>query len=108
MVAVTLITGFCSGSFLAYSISFLELYPKYLCTDPKTGKEYDCTRDDFCGTNIKHRVDWDDKASLHNWIEALNLECTDRAYIGLVGSMLFVGWATAATFLPRLSDLFGR
>ncbi len=22
--------------------------------------------------------------------------------------MLFVGWATAATFLPRLSDLFGR
>lgn len=100
--------GFATGSFLAYTISFLELFPKYLCTDPIKGTEYTCTRDDFCGMNIKHRVDWSDDTSLHNWIEALNLECTPKEQIGLVGSMLFAGWGIAAIFLPRQADVFGR
>ncbi|TNV80510.1 hypothetical protein FGO68_gene767 [Halteria grandinella] len=103
-----LISGFCTGSFLAYAISFLELNPKYYCIDPKKGTEYECTRDDFCGTNIKYRIDWNDHTSLYNWVETLDLTCTPKEQIGLIGSMLFAGWAFAAVWLPRLADVFGR
>lgn len=55
-----------------------------------------------------HRVNYDYYASLHNWIDTFDLECTPKATIGLIGSIFFAGWAFAATFIPRLSDLYGR
>ena len=64
--------------FLTYSLSFLELQPKYICT-AKNGTDYDCTNKDFCGTDIKFRINTTDKASLHNWVEDLNLYCTPKA-----------------------------
>ncbi len=106
---MTLIAGFLTGSFLAFSIPFLELNPKYICTDSDTGRQFDCTRDDFChSTTVSHRVDWSDDTSLHNWVEDLNLTCTPGFEIGLIGASMFAGWALAATFLPRLADVYGR
>jgi MFS family permease len=100
--------GFMTGSFLTYAMSLLELYPRYLCKNPETGAEYECTPDQFCGTKIQYRVDFDYFTSLHNWVEDLDLTCTPKSEIGLIGSMFFAGWAVSATFLPRLADLFGR
>jgi hypothetical protein len=106
----SLIAGLCSGSFIAYAISFLELNPRYLCMNPVTHKEYECTRDVICDKahSVQWRIDWDDPTSLHNWIEDLDLTCTPKELIGLIGSMFFAGWAFGATFLPRLADVFGR
>ena len=106
---VTLITGFLTGAFLAFAIPFLELDPKYICTDPTTNQEYFCTRNDFCGRpEISYRVDWSDDTSLHNWVEDLDLTCTPHVYIGLVGAAMFAGWAISAIFLPRMADVYGR
>ena len=77
--AALLTFGFATGSFLAYSIALLELFPQYICTNPTSGLDYSCTRDDFCGTNIKYRIDWRDDTSLHNWVESLNLTCTPKS-----------------------------
>ena len=56
----------------------MELQPKYICT-AKNGTDYDCTNKDFCGTDIKFRINTTDKASLHNWVEDLDLYCTPKA-----------------------------
>ena len=73
-----------------------------------TGIDYKCTRDEFCGRDIKFKVDWSSKTSLRNWIVDMDLHCTSKAQIGLIGAMIFIGWALGATFLPRLSDIYGR
>lgn len=78
-MTTVLTTGFCTGSFLAYSLALLEVDPKYICTKAGTGIEYECTRDDFCGKDVQYRIDWTDDASLHNWVEQLDLTCTPKA-----------------------------
>jgi MFS family permease len=53
-------------------------------------------------------VNWRDDESLENWFEQIDLKCSSKAAIGLIGSMQFVGWAIASAILPRLSDIYGR
>lgn len=38
----------------------------------------------------------------------MNLTCTPKAEIGLIGSMQFIGWMVASFFIPRLADIYGR
>lgn len=38
----------------------------------------------------------------------MDLECTSKAQIGLIGSMIFIGWTTSAVILPRMADIYGR
>ena len=38
----------------------------------------------------------------------LGLECAGPSKIGLIASSYFIGWILTLTFLPRISDLFGR
>ena len=54
------------------------------------------------------RVNSTDLTSLNNWFIQLDLTCTSKAKIGLIGSMQFVGWAIASIFIPRLADIYGR
>lgn len=81
-----------------------------MCRFPtKPNIEVECKPADFCDNpDVFHRVDWDYYASLHNWVEDLDLACTPKAKIGLIGSMYFAGYTTSAILLPRFSDLFGR
>jgi len=74
-----LIMGFITGSFLTFAMSFLELYPRYLCKNAETGTEYECKPNQFCGTNIQYRIDFDYFTSLHNWVEDLDLTCTPKS-----------------------------
>ena len=109
IAAVVFIVGYNTGGFLFYNIALLELQPQYLCTNSTSTVEYHCKPSDFCDkTNVTHRVDWDDKTSLHNWVETLDLTCTSGAKVGLIGSMYFFGLAASAIVLPRISDIFGR
>ena len=106
-ITVILTMGFMTSYFLTYSISYLELQPKYICTYPN-GTDYACNNTVFCGTNITRRVNYADDTSLENWVEDLDLYCTPGAEVGLIGSMFFAGWAISATTLPRLGDIYGR
>ena len=36
------------------------------------------------------------------------MRCVDKERIGLMGTMMFLGWTVAAIFIPRLSDMYGR
>ena len=106
-MSILFICGFIVGAIFFFSISFLELKPRYLCYNA-LGKTYECKPEQFCGRDIKYVVDWEYYASLHNWVEDLDLTCTPKSTIGLIGSIFFAGWAVSATFLPRLSDIHGR
>lgn len=54
------------------------------------------------------RVDLDDAHSLQNWVDQYDLTCIEHAKIGLLGTMIFLGWMTSSMFVPRMSDIFGR
>jgi len=103
-----MIPGFISGSFLIYSMSYIQLFPDYICTSPATHDEYHCMPVDFCSTDIPHRINWANETSIHNWVEQLDLACKPKTQIGLIGSMQFAGWGISAAFLPRTADLYGR
>lgn len=46
--------------------------------------------------------------SYDNWVGRFSLECASKSTIGFLGSSFFIGWIVTLTFLPRLSDLYGR
>ena len=41
-------------------------------------------------------------------MEKLDLFCQPGWKIGLIGSMVFVGWVSTLLWVPRLSDIYGR
>ena len=38
----------------------------------------------------------------------MNLTCAEPSTIGLLGTMVFLGWMLASILVPRLSDMYGR
>ena len=57
---------------------------------------------------MSYRPNYDLDDSYHNWVEKLDLTCKPSSQIGLLGSMVFAGWVITLTFVPRVSDLYGR
>ena len=56
-------------------LPMLELQPVYYCTNA-TVANYPCKAVDFCDKpGVTHTIDWNDKASLHNWVESQDLAC---------------------------------
>lgn len=112
---VSLILAMNSGGLLVYGITYLELYPAYVCTRHDGTLDYECTQDpqepnNFCKGDLYQswEVDWSNPASLDNWIVQLDLFCTDSKYIGLMGAAAFGGAFLACLFLPAASDKYGR
>lgn len=104
----------CTGYYF-YMLSYLTLLPKYdncVFRDPQPlDPEAECTAENICADNsqiLSHEIDWSDKYSLHNWVEKLDLTCEPGWKIGLIGSMVFVGWVSTLVWLPRISDMYGR
>lgn len=54
------------------------------------------------------RVDQTDHHTFNNWVGQMNLTCVEHSTIGLMGTMLFLGWMTSSMIVPRLSDIYGR
>ena len=94
-------------------MEFLEVYPStYSCL--KHGLWVPCTRDEICDNNLPQK-DWkiDYKKypeTYHNWVDPdkLNLTCTSKDEIGLMGSAFFVGYALSSATVPIWSDKRGR
>jgi hypothetical protein len=81
------------------AVTYLELQPEYECTwYDEFGQlgTYNCTADMVCGTNNITDY-WVKKSiySLNNWIEQLDMYCTDGKYVGMIGAL-----ATQAIQLP--------
>lgn len=98
-------------NFMYYNISYLELVPKeFFCIFTSSQVEVSCQPDDFCSNPelVSYRPNYDLNDSYYNWVEKLDLTCRPSGQIGLLGSMTFAGWIVTLTFVPRLSDLYGR
>lgn len=107
-----------SGSYMGQSLQFLTLMPKYKCYYTNPLETFECVPQKKEGANITSfcdhvgeihfERDTSDDQSLDNWFIQLELQCTPKIQIGLIGSMQFVGWAASSFVVPRLSDLHGR
>lgn len=84
--------------------------------NPSPGKSYwhSCSKTQICnkygpehfGTHF--RPIKSDPEYLDNWVEKLNLLCETHSNIGFLGSSYFIGMIMATTFVPPISDIYGR
>ena len=106
-----------TGNSLLFSLPFMEAYPDYQCRQfDKVSKSWTwqaCSREDICSKNIPEsfwRIDYSSPNSFVNWVgpDKLDLTCTKKVFIGLIGSSYFIGFAISSVFVPRYADLYGR
>lgn len=94
------------------NLSFLEKVPsEYFCTySDRPGETFSCMPKDFCEdpTVTSYKPNMAATDSYNNWVNKLDLACAGPSKIGLIASSYFIGWILTLTFLPRISDLFGR
>ena len=84
---------------------------EYFCTYKDSPlAEVSCVPDDFCEdpSVVSYRPNMDLEESYINWISHYDLTCATKGQIGLIASSIGVGWMLTLTFIPRLSDLYGR
>ena len=110
--------SFISEGFLVYSMAFLTLMPDYLCNSG-SGFEH-CSRFDTCSASLNtfvadptsggmgYSINWNNKTSLNNLVEQLDLRCTESWKIGMLGSCYFFGAVLGNLFLSSLGDTVGR
>ena len=53
-------------------------------------------------------IDWMNSQSLNNWIQYLNLRCSNGWEIGMFGSCFFFGYVVGIFFLAKRGDTIGR
>ena len=103
------IWAYCTGDYLVFNFSYLELSPKYQCLSAKSEEYQKCTANEYCMLPPEQRmIDWTDAESLHNWVERLDLDCDPHANVGMVGSAYFIGYSLSCMIAPRIADLYGR
>ena len=75
----------------------------------------DCDRKAVCATGddqntslFSYKIDTDSLVYINNWVESLNMQCTPKLYIGMIGAMAFAGVAISCLFIPQLGDKYGR
>ena len=93
------------------NLSFLEKVPKeYFCVYEGSPESVPCKPEQFCTdpTVVSYTPNMALHDSFNNWVQKLDLTCASPAKIGLIGSSYFIGWIITLTFMPRLSDLYGR
>lgn len=108
---------------LIFGLSFLEKDPpEFECLqdhqqvndDGSTTTNSDwvpCTQEEICDQNIpkdRYRPKKDNDEYIDNWIEKFDLLCEQKWKIGLIGSMYFIGVIVGMSFVPPLSDAYGR
>lgn len=109
-----IVLGLNATGFWFYILTYLTMPPHYkncVYSEPPENPKKDCTYENICKDDsvITHyEIDWDNIYSLHNWVQRLDLTCAPGWKIGLLGSMVFVGWVATLSFVPRLSDKYNR
>lgn len=108
-----LIVGYMTGEIIVQNMAYLELMPLYQCLDTDSGTWDSCFPSQFCQPGKVFdkslvRVDGSSTHSFSNWVDQMDLTCETHNNIGLLGTMLFLGWMTSSLVIPRLSDIYGR
>ena len=97
---------------LLFGLSFLEKEPKHFeCKDRETGEWHSCSKEEICSQGLskdEYRPDTNDDEYFDNWVEKYDLLCEPKMKVGLIGSMYFIGLIVFITFVPPLSDRYGR
>lgn len=111
----TLSLGASSVDLIILLLTFLTMQPQvHECTfaDPQPSDVVAaCTVENICAADsmiASYEVDWSSQYSLHNWVEKLDLLCSKKVQIGMLGASFFAGWITTLLWLPRLSDMYTR
>ncbi|CDW78985.1 solute carrier family member 5 [Stylonychia lemnae] len=113
-LAALYFANFITNSFLCYNYSYLLILPQYKCLNQTTNMYESCENEYICQTlNQQQRgklwfVNYQDMLSMDNWIDRLQMHCSEGYLIGLFGSMEFFGTSIAALIFPPLADTYGR
>ena len=99
--------------FIYMNLAYLIQEPIYQCKFAGSEEWQTCTEADFCGNMIDQpdaewKVDWDDRRSIHNWRERLNLTCASKFRIDLLLWAWFIGIAITTLWVPRMADKSSR
>ena len=92
-------------------MTFLEKMPReFFCVYQGSDEEQICVPEDFCkdSTVVSYKPNMELSDSYVNWISQFDLACASKTKMGLLGTAFFLGWLLTLTFVPRLSDLYGR
>lgn len=109
LIYSVLVTDAIVTAMILYSAPIMELMPEYLCTDPDHPEPYRCQAKDFCGKpEVKYEIDWSHENSLHNWVEHLDMTCSNESEIGMIGALYFAGFLSTIGIAGRLGDIIGR
>ncbi|CAI2362935.1 unnamed protein product [Moneuplotes crassus] len=99
------------ASFFMYNLAYLELVPRLECYYIES-EFVECEVEDICqGGVLKDRdlwrPDYTDSKSFRNWMTDMELYCYSEFMIGLIGSIIFVGFVLSGIVL-KVGDRFGR
>eukprot|EP00347_Sterkiella_histriomuscorum_P019668 403340743 len=105
-------------SVIVYNYGFFLMYPpSYQCdynmnTDGVNsgGYQQQCTREQICSNSgaINAKIDTTNGYSLNNWVELLNLRCSETIAISMFGTLDFTGQLLASLTLPIIADKYGK
>ncbi|CDW91148.1 organic cation [Stylonychia lemnae] len=113
-LALLFLANFITNSFICYNYSYLLILPQYKCLNQTTNLYENCENEYICQKlNQQQRgnlwyVDYQNVLSIDNWIDRLQMHCSEGYLIGLFGSMEFIGTSLAALIFPPLADTYGR
>ncbi|CAI2363843.1 unnamed protein product [Moneuplotes crassus] len=106
-------------SYFIFALAFLELMPAFECRNSINDPFVPCgdlsslrssskiCKDHSLIDRDLWRIDYTDSKSFHNWMTELELFCYSDFMIGLLGSVVFVGFALSGILLKQ-ADNFGR
>ena len=106
LVVSSIMISFAFAEIIVFAVPFLELVPPLECLT--NGKWASCTNEEAWVHGVQYRKITDDKYSLTNWVDSLNLVCSSDWEIGVIGSAWFAGMFIGALILSPISDIYGR
>ncbi|CDW87221.1 solute carrier family member 5 [Stylonychia lemnae] len=90
-----------------YNISYFIAYPDFQCFNQEQQAWVQCSREQACNMS---KQQWKAilKNGIYNWIEELDLYCSPKFQISLLGSLFFAGLIISMAFLVPFADVYGR
>lgn len=95
------------GGFITVAMPLLLIYPQFECFNQETQTYERWERETACHLQ-DWRLDWTSERTLNNWIVEMNLYCSEKWMIGLLGSIYFQGHLLGSVLLSNLPDIYGR
>ena len=99
--------GTAIGGFITFALPLLLIFPQFECSNSITGTYERWERDAACQAG-NWRIDGTSERTLNNWITQMNLFCSEKWMIGLLGSIYFQGHLLGSVLLANLPDTYGR